>query len=533
MVLRCSRRRAAAPAPAASPRVSPSAATDASRPPPGDPSPARPARLSFAEAAPPARPKRAGIRHATPSRGAGPPAAKSARRNGGVARGRRAPIATARAPAPVVAAPAVAALASAELAVDAGAVAAPTVVAPTVVATTVVTLAAAVPAVAAPTIATPTAALPTAALPTAATPTVDARAPATAPAGSVPLPLSARAKKVLTTRQKNTRAVVNNDMFEWPHPSTFNEQPCVLDGAAFKKWDAWFRGQIRCRFRRPAPQAVAAQRVNDLGLGRRSLARDDMMVDSDARLCSVTDVRRLSRLHFEDLLCQQVDAPLLFYFKFSGRGASLSAPFLESPFLACVHPVAEQQRAAGTAGTTITIAGSRWLPLKATIITANAHHDAVSGGLSLSQLSNFYDRREGFTVRFANSATTLTISWALVVELSAHLLIFGAPLDGSRRYTKCFQKDRRSIPYLRRIYHNLAHETLGDVYSSSALVTAFDERLIQLLEAQVEREKLSDPGLDFNESPNSARFFRVFDIMCCNKLKGAICGLNNYNKPII
>ena len=71
------------------------------------------------------------------------------------------------------------------------------------------------------------------------------------------------------------------------------------------------------------------------------------------------------------------------------------------------------------------------------------------------------------------------------------------------------------------------------MYSSSALVTAFDERLIQLLEAQVAREKLRDPALDFNEIPSSARFFRVFDIMCRNKLAGAICGLNNYNKPII
>ena len=64
-------------------------------------------------------------------------------------------------------------------------------------------------------------------------------------------------------------------------------------------------------------------------------------------------------------------------------------------------------------------------------------------------------------------------------------------------------------------------------------MTAFDERIIQVLESQIEREKLRDPELDFNETTHSSRFFRVFDIMCRNKLMGAIIGLNNYNRPII
>ena len=57
---------------------------------------------------------------------------------------------------------------------------------------------------------------------------------------------------------------------------------------------------MRVRFQRK--QITAAEREEDLGRGLRSSRADNLFVDDEAFNVETTDVRRLSRYHWEDLL---------------------------------------------------------------------------------------------------------------------------------------------------------------------------------------------------------------------------------------
>ena len=96
----------------------------------------------------------------------------------------------------------------------------------------------------------------------------------------------------MSTAEKNIKAVITNDISEWARSSTFDADGEKVDEAVFDIWETWFTRQIKCRFRRQ--QKTTEERADGIGLGRRSKAQDDMLIDDDARLCDVTDARHLS-----------------------------------------------------------------------------------------------------------------------------------------------------------------------------------------------------------------------------------------------
>ena len=79
----------------------------------------------------------------------------------------------------------------------------------------------------------------------------------------------------------------------------------------------------------------------------------------------------------------------------------------------------------------------------------------------------------------------------------------------------------------------MAKETLGDVQSSSALIMAYQEKVIQLRDNEIHRLSTKEDVICFNETENGERFFCVFDNMCRRRLMAAVCGFNDYNKPIV
>ena len=99
-------------------------------------------------------------------------------------------------------------------------------------------------------------------------------------------------RKNMSTVQNNIKAVITNSISEWARSSTFDNDGKKVDEAVFEKWETWFTGQIKCRFWRQ--QRTTEERANFIGLGRRSNARDNMLIDEEARFCDVTDARRLS-----------------------------------------------------------------------------------------------------------------------------------------------------------------------------------------------------------------------------------------------
>ena len=96
-----------------------------------------------------------------------------------------------------------------------------------------------------------------------------------------------------------------------------------------------------------------------------------------------------------------------------------------------------------------------------------------------------FREKEGFTLQHDGTDKILTLTWREVISFASDLLIFGPPLDGTRRYNLCFRD--RADAYSKRIYKNLAKETLGDVQSSSALTMAYQEKVIQLRDNKIHR----------------------------------------------
>ena len=339
-----------------------------------------------------------------------------------------------------------------------------------------------------------------------------------------------RRKKPCTSLQ-NVKDLINNDVFTWAREThTFgNKIKNQFTDAEFISWDEWFRKQIVQKFQRMS--ISAKDRTESLGRGLRSVAKEDLLVDEEARLVHVTDARRLSHCHFEDILRMQEGARVVLYFKTNINSTNLCSELLSKPFHGKPWHAAEDQRQAGIAGNVSSIVGTKFLVLRATIFRARYHHDAVAGFISLAEMKDLFLKKQGFTVKFDGTKIIQTLTWQEVIQYAEEILIFGPPLDGTRRYNTCFRD--RGAEYCKRVYRHLGNETLGDVQSSSALALAYQEKVIQIQQNEIHRLQNKTELAGFNETVHGERFFRVFDNMCRRRMLQAVCGFNDYNKPIV
>ena len=227
----------------------------------------------------------------------------------------------------------------------------------------------------------------------------------------------------------------------------------------------------------------------------------------------------------------QEGARVVLYFKTNINSTNLCSELLSKPFHGKPWHAAEDQRQAGIAGNVSSIAGTKFLVLRATIFRATYHHDAVGGFISLAELKDLFLKKQGFTVKFDGTEMIQPLTWQEVIQYAKEMLIFGPPLDGTRRYNRCFRD--RGEEYCKRVYRHLGNETLGDVQSSSALALAYQEKVIQMQQNEIHRLKNKKELMDFNETVHGARFFRVFDNMCRRRMLHAVIGFNDYNQPIV
>ena len=327
-------------------------------------------------------------------------------------------------------------------------------------------------------------------------------APGSAPLHPRSLVPPPKSRKSVSQRSQNIRDVVNADIFEWARPHVFQNCKLAVDIEVFQKWNSWLSNQLRVRFCRQDLSQVASWRIDSLGRGRSSVCSEDLLVDAAAAACAVTYVTRLSRYHVEGVIRLQVDARLALYFQSNKRGTDMVPVFSKKPYNGWPAQAAVLQRQSGSAEDLVTVGGKKYHVLRCKIITATAHHDALSGGLSVEQVARYYKRSEGFTVQFAGTSITTTIPWPALIDLAEDLMVFGPPLDGSRRYSKCFNQNRSDLGTLRAIFRGLARETIGDVYATSALVMAYAERVNAVLQSSLVAAKRVDPRCSTFPSPN-------------------------------
>ena len=267
-------------------------------------------------------------------------------------------------------------------------------------------------------------------------------------------------------------------------------------------------------------------RHDSTGLGLRSAAAPDLLVDDDAYKVETTNVKRLSRLHWEDLLQCNVGTSLVLYVAKDGEYA--------------MPEVATAQRKVGKAnGTTnnqnlsgakVHLSGREFVCLKARILHATTHHDAIHGMLSLPELKRKFSRKDGFTIAFDDSDETITISWQEVIENSDELLIFGRPFDNTRLYHRLFMR-KADETYVKQVFLDISKETWGDHVASYALLSAYQNRMLELSKKSKAKPKVH--WIDFFENDKSDAFFNLFDNRCKIAFRESIIKHVAHNKEII
>ena len=129
-----------------------------------------------------------------------------------------------------------------------------------------------------------------------------------------------------------------------------------------------------------------------LGLQLRSSINDDLLGDDNevVRL-RVTNHKRLSRLHWEDILAMHPRSSFVLYMKWDQ--SLIGGVYIGIPGKARLAQLEKK-----AAGKFITVFGEKFFVLKATIFKADAHIKANAGSLTYASLKTLCDHDEGFGI---------------------------------------------------------------------------------------------------------------------------------------
>ena len=336
-------------------------------------------------------------------------------------------------------------------------------------------------------------------------------------------------KKSRPPSDVNRTAVMTSALHTWSRPITFmpkgrnltNSQfQIIVSDEEFDEWEPRFARQIRTRFRKE--RVLSSSRDDGLGLGLRSAVESLSLLDDAAASLKTSDAKRLSRLHWEDVLCFQEDERLFVYFK-------RKSPVVDERFSSVPEEVRTLQQLLGVGGDTVRLDGSDFGVLRATIDKAPLHLAAVSGTLPLHQLKKYYERKDGFVVGLEGTGQKLTFAWGELVTLAEEVMFFGPPRAASREYSKLFAHVW-TIAYAKQIYAHIGRETAGDSFASYALSCAYltCSKNIYMRESLAGHDLLS-----FDENESSNQFFKVMDQMCKRALHATVFRMRDQNQPLI
>jgi hypothetical protein len=311
---------------------------------------------------------------------------------------------------------------------------------------------------------------------------------------SATTPSSAAAARTPSTSSSflsNKEAVCHNGFFKWAREPHINH--CLPDAskpAIFLRFRQRFHKQILLRFKEQ--RQTAALRAAALSSTTRTRSEAQAILDDadrDAFTLECTDARRLSRLHFEDILRQQVGTPLKMYVSKSAVndvdgwwGTAFKQAVASQP-----SPFDTQQ-----------LNSDAYYCFDVSILNATLHHDVNAGLVSEPQLRELYDRNEGFSITIRGiEPTKLTISWKQVVEFSRMMFFFGPPMNRTRWYLDLFH-GINSLNNIRSIYMWMSTEVVGDTIAAHALSNVYLTSENDLLLKQIDRQP-SNVAVDLRE----------------------------------
>eukprot|EP00560_Eucampia_antarctica_P008311 CAMPEP_0197825644 /NCGR_PEP_ID=MMETSP1437-20131217/2695_1 /TAXON_ID=49252 ORGANISM="Eucampia antarctica, Strain CCMP1452" /NCGR_SAMPLE_ID=MMETSP1437 /ASSEMBLY_ACC=CAM_ASM_001096 /LENGTH=331 /DNA_ID=CAMNT_0043425733 /DNA_START=250 /DNA_END=1242 /DNA_ORIENTATION=- len=116
------------------------------------------------------------------------------------------------------------------------------------------------------------------------------------------------------TREKNRTMCINSSIHKCARPDAFASKKgnLKIDNAGFEKYYAKMKRQIDHRFKRI--NVTAAERKDAIGLGlRSSKPKEESIFDNEALMAETTNIKRLSRYHWEDLLSLKTGGDVVLY----------------------------------------------------------------------------------------------------------------------------------------------------------------------------------------------------------------------------
>ena len=342
----------------------------------------------------------------------------------------------------------------------------------------------------------------------------------------------------------NIGACITSHIFEWSRPRTFIGAKDVKKGKEareeFEGWKSPFVQQIGKQF--VVKYDSKAEKEARLGHGSRSMRRDVSLVNDEAANLETTNSSRLSRKHWEDMLRMQDGESVYIYFR-------ADKDLLENRFASKPTAANAAQVAAKLAEKRTKIGGIEFVQVKATISDARTHLEACSGRTSLEQLqSQFHNNTGYFVVDLCKTDMKLTFSWREMLELSDDVLFFGPPIIGARKFKQSLKwKNIRKVDHANHLFRELARETFGDGWTSSALYRAYLELIVDIQTRELETKKQIDELLSFDEVIGKEtnkqgklvnmnltdRFFSVFDCRCKRLFRSTVIGHSDHNQGIM
>ena len=345
-----------------------------------------------------------------------------------------------------------------------------------------------------------------------------------------------------TSSEQNKKQVVNNDITSWSRPLLDDDVVTGFEEDAFNAFSKKIDEQLMCKFQ--AKRQSKVSRENSMGLGRRSEARIDLLNDSEADQCVTVNIKRLSRLHWEDCSVLYEKEPLVIFFPWNGFMDCYhdEIPKLNSKVgLKLLSVRTEQKKGGGGGGQFILIGGTKYVCLKSYVSEAREYHAIHSGAVTLSTYQSLFKYGGGgFTVTFDGTTVPLSFCWRDVFDFAPHVFFFGRPKESTRRYNIVFRR-KKLLNTIRCIYQSLVMETFGDHVATFALAHAYKTRCMEIL-LQPARMPITptpspitsvDALLNFNEHEKTAAFFAVFDSYCRRRFFKIITGLNDHNHSLI
>jgi hypothetical protein len=181
-----------------------------------------------------------------------------------------------------------------------------------------------------------------------------------------------RANRPKARKADNRRRVLGTHFHPFLRPNLHSTDIAPED---FKIFENHFNKQLKYKFQelrdKPTSPSVAPVRT------RRSVTSPTQFLDDAAtRRAEGVNIKRLSRLHVEDVIKTGEGDTLYLFFRYVPDVLNMHE------FNGKILHIAEKQREARIGGEVVKISTDKYVCLRATVTNDTLHHDILSGGIS-------------------------------------------------------------------------------------------------------------------------------------------------------